>query len=392
MVFGGRSIKLAQVFGVRIGVDVSWFIVFFLIIYLLSERYQRVFAGQETKGFLLAVVSALLFFGSVLLHELGHAWVARRNGIGIVGIDLWLLGGVAKMDRDTGSPGVEFRVAAAGPAVTLLIALACFGLSALIAGASGAVDSARFEAVAGDEVLALLGYLAIVNATLLVFNLIPAFPLDGGRIARAIAWKRTGDRARATKIAARMGRAFSFVMVAFGAYLALVQDQLVDGIWLAFVGFFLGQSATQAEKQTEFTSRIEGLRVADVMDSEPVAVPATFTLDQAHDEYFLRYGSPWFPVVDPDGRFSGLVTRESVEAVPEAERSGSTVASVMAPDPREGASRVRVGLEEPLETLLGLEGLTRLGAIMAVDPQGRLRGVVTIDQVRRALSEPEPVT
>jgi len=274
----------------------------------------------------------------------------------------------------------------------MLIAAVCFGLASLLAGGGGAVDSARFEAVAGDEVRALLGYLTIVNLTLLAFNLIPAFPLDGGRIARAIVWWRTGDRTKATKVAARLGRGFSFLMIASGAYLALVQDALVDGIWLAFVGYFLGQSATQAERQSEFSSRIEGLRVADVMDSEPVAVPADLSLDRANDEFFLRYGFPWFPVTDPEGRFSGLVTRESVEAVPEADRSGRAVASVMAADPREESSGMRVGLEEPLETLLGLEGLTRLGAIMAVDPEGRLRGVVTIDQVRRALSPAAPAS
>ena len=388
--FGGGSIQLARVFGIRIGVEPSWFLVLFLIIYLLTGFYGDEFSSDT--AFVLAAVSALLFFVSVLLHELGHAVVARRNGIGIVGIDLWLLGGVAKMERDSDSPGVEFRVAAAGPAVTLLIALVCFGVGSLIAGGAGALDSTRFEGVAGDAVLALLGYLTFINGVLLVFNLIPAFPLDGGRIARAVAWKRTGDRNKATRIAARLGRGFSFLMIAFGAYLAIVVGELVDGIWFAFVGLFIGQAAGQAEEQTKITSRIEGVRVADVMDSEPVALPATLALDRAHDEFFLRYGFPWFPVIDPDGRLSGLVAREAVEAVPEASRGEQAVASVMALDSPDGPSGMRVGLEEPLEALLGLEGLTRLGAIMAVDPEGRLRGIVTLDQVKRALQGPaDPV-
>src|ERR687896_54029 len=132
---GGGSIQLARVFGIRIGVDVSWFFVLFLIIWSLSGYYQDVFPGEDTKAFVLAVVSALLFFLSVILHELGHAVVAMRNGIGISGIDLWLFGGVAKMQRDTDTPGVEFRVAVAGPVVTLLIAAACLGAGALIEGA-----------------------------------------------------------------------------------------------------------------------------------------------------------------------------------------------------------------------------------------------------------------
>lgn len=385
--FGGGSIQLARVFGIRIGVEPSWFLVLFLIIYLLTGFYGDGFPSDT--AFVLAAVSALLFFVSVLLHELGHAVVARRNGIGIIGIDLWLLGGVAKMERDSESPGVEFRVAAAGPAVTLLIALVCFGAGSLIAGAGGALDSTRFEAIAGDEVLALLGYLTFINLVLLAFNLIPAFPLDGGRIARAIAWKRTGDRTKATRVAARLGRGFSVLMIAFGAYLAIVAGEPIDGIWFAFVGLFIGQAAGQAEAQTKITSRIEGVRVADVMDSEPVAIPATLALDRAHEEFFLRYGFGWFPVIDPDGRLSGLVAREAVDAVPEAARPGRAVASVMASD-RDGTSGMRIGADEPLEALLGLEGLTRLGAIMAVDPEGRLRGTVTVDQVRRALSPTAP--
>jgi Zn-dependent protease len=380
-VFGRGSIQLVRVSGIRIGVEPGWFLVLFLIIYLLTGYYGESFTNGT--AFTLAVVSALLFFLSVLLHEMGHALVARRNGIGIVGIDLWMFGGVAKMDRDADSPGVEFRVAAAGPLVTLLIAAACFGAGSAIAGAAGAADSTLFDSAGGDEVLAVLGYLTFINVLLLLFNLIPAFPLDGGRIARAIAWRATGDRAKATRLAARVGRGFGFLMMALGVFL-LFQGEVVNGVWLVFVGLFIGQAARQAEAQTALTSRIEGLRVADVMDDEPVAVPATLTLDRAWDEFFLRYGHQWFPVVDPDGRLSGLVARDAVESVAESSRPGRAVASVMAAD-TQGQSGLRVGTDEPLEALLGLEGLQRLGAIMVVDPEGRLRGVVTVDQVRRAL-------
>lgn len=383
---GGNSIQLARVFGIRIGVEPSWFLVLFLIIYLLTGYYTDVGFADGT-AFTLAVVSALAFFLSVLLHELGHAVVALRNGIGIAGIDLWMFGGVAKMNRDTDSAGVEFRVAAAGPFVTLLIAAACYGIGALIAGGGEAVDAIRFDSVAGEETLAVLGYLTSINLLLLVFNLIPGFPLDGGRIARAVAWKITGDRSRATRFAARLGRGFSFLMIAGGVLIVLSSpDNLVSGVWLGFVGLFLGQAARQAEAQTEVTSRIEGLRVADVMDDQPVGIPASLGIDRALDEFFLRYRYPWFPVVDEAGRFTGLVTHESVNAVLESERATRTVESVMAPDTPESAEGgLRVGLDEPLEALLGREVLQRLGAIVAVDPEGRLRGVVTVDQVRRAL-------
>ena len=378
--FGGGSIQLARVFGIRIGVDVSWFIVLFLIIWSLTGYYEDV--APASSPFLLATVSALLFFLSIVLHELGHAVVAIRNGIPIQGIDLWLFGGVAKLGRDTDSPGVEFRVAIAGPLVTLAIAAACFGLGVLVSGADQVMESSRFDDSVSGATTAILGYLMSVNLLVLVFNLIPGFPLDGGRIARAIAWWRTGDRNRATRFAARLGRGAGWLLVGVGVLL-LFSGRYVTGIWLAFIGIFLSGAARSAEAQATFAGRIEHLRVADVMDAEPVSIPEALDLGRAEDEFFLRYGWPWFPVVDARGRLVGVVTREAVQAVPTSERPLRPVASVMARDQAE--SGLRVGLEEPLETLLGREGLSRLGAIMAVDGDGVLRGVVTVDAVRRAL-------
>ena len=382
--FGGGSIQFARVFGIRIGVDPSWFFILFLIIWSLSGYYEDRFPDGST-AFVLAVVSSLLFFLSVLLHELGHAFEARRSGIGIAGIDLWMFGGVAKMERDTRSAGEEFRVAVAGPVVTLLIALVCWAAGTAIAGSDAASEAVRLDAIPGDEVLAVLGYLGFINVLLLLFNLIPGFPLDGGRIARAIAWRVTGNRTRATRFAGALGRAFSFLLIGVGIF-AFLQGAVVTGIWMGIVGVFLGQAARSAVVQTEIASRIEGLSVSDVMDAEPVAVPRDLDLEDAYDDYFLRYGWPWFPVVDADGRLAGLVTRQSVEGLPEAVRSGRTVASVMASDAGDGGSSLRVAQDEPLEALLGREGLVRLGALMAVDADGRLRGIVTADAVRRALT------
>ncbi|HEX2071608.1 MAG TPA: site-2 protease family protein [Thermoleophilaceae bacterium] len=381
--FGGGSIQFARVFGIRIGVDPSWFFVLFLIIWSLSGYYEERFPEGST-AFVLAAVSALLFFVSVLLHELGHAFEARRSGIGISGIDLWMFGGVAKMERDSQSAGEEFRVAVAGPVVTLLIAVACWLGAAAIAGSHEATHALGFDASGGDEVLAVLGYLGFVNLALLLFNLIPGFPLDGGRIARAVAWKATGSRTRATRFAGTLGRGFAYLMIGLGI-LFVLRGAVISGIWLGIIGVFLNQAARGAIAQTELTSRIEGLSVADVMDAEPVAIPAELTTDRAYDEYFLRYGWAWFPVVEPDGRLVGLVTEQSIGALPEAVRAGRTVASVMANDSAGDGSSLRVGAEEPLEALLGREGLVRLGALMAVDRDGRLRGVITADDVRRAL-------
>jgi Zn-dependent protease len=382
---GGGSIQLARIFGIRFGVDVSWFIVLFLIIWSLTRYYETV--APDSNAFLLAVVSALLFFGSILLHELGHAVVAIRNRIPILGIDLMLFGGVAKLGKDADSPGVEFRVAAAGPAVTVLIAVVCLGLGALVSGMSDAFSSAQFDEDVTGATTAVLGYLASINILLLLFNLVPAFPLDGGRIARAIAWKLTGDRNRATRFAARLGRLGGYAMVGLGVYL-FARDEVISGVWLAFIGFFLAGAARSAEEQANFAGRIEHIRVADVMDADPVAIRADAPVADAEHEYFLRYGWPWFPVVDSNGRLVGVVSREAVESVPAEERFTRPVSSVMARD--DGSSGLRVQVEEPLENLLGQEGLARLGAIMAVDREGVLRGVVTIDDVRRALQGAAP--
>jgi Zn-dependent protease len=379
--FGGASLQLGRIFGIRIGVDVSWFFVLFLIIWQLTNYYEDVAPGAN--AFVLATVSALAFFLSILLHELGHAVVAIRNGIPIEGIDLWMFGGVARLGRDTDSPGVEFRVAIAGPIVTLLIAAVCVGVGIAISSGDQLLDSSRFaETGVVGSATAVLGYLASVNILVLVFNLIPGFPLDGGRIARAIAWWRTGDRNRATRLAARLGRGVGWLMVGAGLLL-LVAGYWITGVWLAFIGYFLAQAARSAEAQAAFAGRIEHLRVSDVMDAEPVAIPETVDLARAENEYFLRYGWPWFPVVDSDGHLVGVVSHEALLSVPEQVRTSRPVASVMARD--EVGSGLRVDLEEPLEALLAREGLARLGAIMAVDRDGVLRGIVTVEALRRAL-------
>jgi Zn-dependent protease len=379
-VLGGRSIQLARVFGIRIGADTSWFIFLFLIIWLQSNQYKGLFPGQDTKAFALAVATAFLFVLSILLHELGHAWAAIRNGIGIVGIDLWMFGGVAKMQKEAESPGVDFKIAVAGPLVTLLIAGVCFAVGAASEGVSGFWHVLTYDRTS-DFTGILFADICFINAALLVFNLLPGLPLDGGRIVRSIVWWRTGDRIRATRAMAAAGRVLAYAVGAFGLYLA-VQGNVSGAIWLLFVALILSQGARSAELQTAVVSRIEHLRVSDVMDAEPVALPAETKLDRALDEFFLRYGWDWFPVVDVHGRFLGLATREALEKVPEALRPGSNVSEVVAVD---SSDAFRVRMEEPLEALLGSEALTRLGAIMAVDGEGVLRGVVTIEQVSRAL-------
>jgi Zn-dependent protease len=381
----GRSIPLIRVFGIRIGVDPSWFLALFLFIWFLTGYYQDAMPGNDDDGaFLLATLSTLLFFTSILLHELGHALVAIRNRIPIAGIDLWLFGGIAKMTRDTTSPGVEFRIAAAGPLVTLVIAAACAGIGIAAGGADDFWNAMTGDPEAlADSTLAVLAYLTSINLILLIFNLVPAFPLDGGRIARSIVWKITGDRTRATVVTATLGRGFSYLMIGGGIFIAVAQGDIVSGIWLVFLGMFLGNAARGATYQTAVLSKIEGVRVQDVMDREPVAIPNDATVEQALEEYFLRYRYEWFPVVDGHGHFVGVIDRPAVERIADRNRPVFKVAEIMRP--AQAGQSVRA--DDPLEALLGSEPLARSGALMAVDPDGRLAGIVTWDQVRRALQQ-----
>jgi Zn-dependent protease len=378
------AVTLFRIRGIRIGIDYSWFFVLFLIIFWLSSFYRSILNAPDgaVGPYALAVASALAFFASILLHELGHAFVALRRGIGISDITLWMFGGVARMTKDSDSPGTEFKIAVAGPLVTLAISIACLAVGILAAGGHDFWEAMRVRDQAHTSgILALVAWLASINILILGFNLIPAFPLDGGRIARAIAWKITGDRNRATRGAARVGQGFSYLFIAVGILLFLRGD-LIDGVWLGLIGFILLQSARGAVMQTEFTSRIEGIRVADVMDDEPVAIPEDASVERALDEFFLRYRWPWFPVVDPRQRFLGLIERGAADAVPEVSRTSSTVGDVFEAD---STGTLRVRDDAPLETLLGNDALRRLGALMAVDEDGHLRGVITADQVGRAL-------
>jgi Zn-dependent protease len=382
----GGSVQLARIFGIRIGASPSWFVVLFLMIYYLSGLFDTLLVGySNTTAYGIAVAGTLLFFVSLILHELGHAIVARRNGIGVSSIDLWFFGGLAKLTREPATPGQDFRIAAAGPAVTLVL----FGLccAALLLNDDQAVLTAITLGMdRSTPAVGLLAWLAGINLVVLVFNLVPAFPLDGGRIARALAWKITGDPNRGTRFSARLGQAFAYVLMGGGAFL-IIRGDGIGGIWFILLGWFLAQAARGAVVSSRFSERLEGVTVADVMDSEPVAVPVETTVLAARDEFFLRYPSPWFPVVDPFGRFIGIVRRGAVDGAIDDGRPAIAVGDVL--DPGADTDSL-VARETPIEQLLGSETLRRFGALMVVDAEQRLCGVVTLDQVRRALAAAVP--
>jgi Zn-dependent protease len=381
------NFQLARVFGIRIGVSASWFFVLFLLIYYLSQYFHELLGGSQSTAYAVAVAGALGYFASLILHELGHALAARRLGIPIAGIDLWFFGGLSHMRREPNTAGEEFKIAAAGPLVTLVLFGLCLGVGTLLA------SSGRFTHVAAltsnDIVtspgLALVGWLGFINAALFLFNIVPAFPLDGGRVARSAIWRATGDRNRATHATGRSGQIFALALGLFGAWSLTSSDPFI-GLMTLMLAFILYQSAGAAVVQGALGRRIQHITVADIMDREPVTIPAEVTLLDAQEQFFLRYHWPWFAVVDPTRHFLGVVRQQRVESEIAAGRPALAVTDVLEDDDLP----VQIGEQTPLESLLRTEGIGRLGAMVAVDSDGVLKGVVTLAQVRSALSPTRP--
>jgi Zn-dependent protease len=375
------NFQLARIFGIRIGASGSWFFVLFFLIYWLGHEYfPNILSASQTTTYLVAVAAALGYFASLILHELGHALVARRVGIPIAGIDLWFFGGLSQMRREPQTAGEEFKVAAAGPAVTFALLALCVGVGALMASGEHITDVALskrgFTTTPG---LALVGWLAFVNGVLFIFNIVPAFPLDGGRIARALIWWRTGDRNRATHLTGRSGQAFALILGIVGLWSFAANGSLLAGFTM-LLAFILYQAAGGAVLQGALGRRMQNVTVADIMDREPVTIGADVTLLDAQEQFFLRYRWPWFAVVDPARHFLGVVRVQRVESEIAAGRPALPVVEVLEED-----MPVRIKEEAPLESLLGSEGLGRLGAMVAVDSDGVLQGVVTLAQVQQAL-------
>jgi Zn-dependent protease len=373
-----RTFQLARIFGIRIGVSASWFLVLLVLIVFLFEYFHHATGRSDGTTYLLAVAGALGYFGSLILHELGHALMARRVGIPIAGIDLWFFGGLSHTRREPQTPGEEFKVAAAGPAVTFAVLALCLLATMLLPVSTRITDAVVTRQGSIGAPLALLSWIALINAALLLFNLLPAFPLDGGRIARAIIWWRTGDRHSGTRITGRAGQGLALALGLVGV-MGLIRGSGF-GLMTVVLAVILYQAAGGAVLQGALGQRIKDVTVGDIMDREPVTIPAELRLLDAHEQFFLRYRWPWFAVVDHARHFLGVVRSERVDAEIAAGRPALAVQEVIEHD-----LPVQIGEQEPLESLLRSEALGRLGGMVAVDADGVLRGVVTLAQIRRAL-------
>lgn len=368
--------------GIRVGVDATWFVMLFLLIFLLSSSFRSALHSSDSVAYVTTVATVLLFFASLILHEFGHAIAARRQGIAVTRIELFLFGGLTEMSRDALTPGEDFKIAAAGPLATFVVVLICLGVDLAIVGPHRLLHAVELDgSVPITPVLLSLSWLVPMNLLILVFNLVPAFPLDGGRIARAVVWGVTGNRLRATRVAAQLGQGFAVLLAAGGIWL-LSSYRSFSGLWLLAIAFLLWQSARSALLQTAVTARIEEVRVVDVMDAEPISIPDSTAVTRALDEFLLCYGASWLPVVDPTGRFLGIAHRDRAQTAQDAGEGWLSIDSVLE---REDGAVMHVDEDRPLTDVLSLESLGRLGAVMAVDREGVLRGVITADQIRRAL-------
>ncbi|MFF3856538.1 site-2 protease family protein [Micromonospora sp. NPDC002575] len=363
------SFGIGRIAGVPVGVNWSVLVIFALIAWgLAASQFPRSYPDRPTWAYVLAGLSAaVVFFLGLLAHEVSHAVIAKRNGLEVSGITLWLFGGVAELRGEARDPGAELRIAGVGPLVSLIIGVFFGGVAALLAlaGAHGLL-------------LGALAWLAGINILLAVFNVLPAAPLDGGRLLRAAVWKATGDRTRASVVAARAGWILGALLIGLGL-LQFLRGAGVGGLWLALIGWFLIGAAGIEERQARMGSALRGVRVADVMTPQPQTASGDMTVAHFVDHYLFAYRHSALPLVD-EGRPVGLVTLDRVRGIPADRRPATTLAEV--------ACRAdQLVLADPDEQLTDL--LPRLSecadgrALVVAD--GRLVGIVSPSDISRAV-------
>jgi Zn-dependent protease/CBS domain-containing protein len=358
------TLRLGKLAGVEIGVHFSWLILFALVAWSVATgAIPELYPGWSAASYWsLGALAALTLFVSILTHELSHSLLARARGLEVDGITLFLLGGVSRINGEAERPGDEFWIAVVGPLTSF--ALGGGALLALLAGLAP-TEQMRVFLLSAAETNVLLG----------IFNLLPGFPLDGGRILRAALWKLTGDVIRATGIAAWCGRGVAALLIFAGLALALLTGNILGGLWLTIIGWFLSHGAAAGYRQALTERRLGGHTVGEVMQTEVTLVPPTLTLRDLVEQVILRQGRQAFPVVTGD-RLLGIISADQVRAVPARRWGEQTVAQVMAPPERLTA----LAPEDDLAGTVDL--LDRAGLPTApVVKNGRLVGLLSRDQL-----------
>jgi Zn-dependent protease/CBS domain-containing protein len=366
----GRPIELIEIFGFKIRIDLSWLVIAALVTWQLAVlTFPTQVPGLPPATYwMMGVAGSLVYFVSLLLHELSHALVARTYGVGIRGITLFIFGGIAEMTGEPPSPQSEFVIAAAGPAASFGISLACGGLYL-----AGSVEGWP------APVTAVIGYLGILNGALALFNLIPAFPLDGGRILRSILWGWRGNLRWATQVSAGIGSGFGLLLIGLGVISVL--NGVLSGVWLFVVGLFVRNAATASYQQLLLRRSLEGEPVSRFMHPDPVTVPRAISVLELVQSYIYRYQFKMFPVVDDSGRLLGCVTARQVRSLPRGEWDRQTV----------GALAERCSPENTVQASTdAMEALSRMSRtgtspLMVVDGD-RLLGILSLRDLLHFLS------
>jgi len=370
-VFNLPSLRIGRLFGIPLEVNPTWLIIFVLVSLSLSVTYfpnefpDRPMWVNVASG----LITAVLFFASIVAHELSHSLVARTGGIKVQKVTLFVFGGVAQMEEEPASPGSEFAMALAGPLASLFLAAAFF-LSYVVMAAGGITD----------VVWAPFQYLAFINLWVGIFNLLPGFPLDGGRVLRAALWALGGDQLKATLWASRSGQVIGYVMV--GLAVIGVLNGSLDFIWFGLIGWFIAMLAEASYRQQLLKATLEGVRVSAIMSPNPVVAPGAITLDQLVEEYFLGGRHSRYPV-ESAGSIIGLISLSDVKRVPRDEWASTYVAEQADRD----LAALLIGADEPADAVLARLGSSGPGALLVVD-DGRLVGIVTradvVSRIRRA--------
>jgi len=363
----GQSVKLTKIRGIEVGVHYSWFIVFVLITFSLTARFASEHPQwTQVEHYTVGIATSLLFFGSILVHELAHSFVALAKGIPVRSITLFVFGGVAQIGREPDRPMTEFQIAIAGPIASALLAVG-FSVMAYLGGE-------QFERLS-----ALADWLSSINAMLAAFNLVPGFPLDGGRIFRAALWHMTGSLTKATRIAAGTGQGIGYALIFLGIWTGFTANWF-SGLWLAFIGWFLMNAAQESVVQVSVRSALSGLVAQDVMSRDCPIVPARMALAELVREHILRTGQRCFIVVD-GSRLEGLVTLHQIKTVPREHWDQVSVGEAMTP-----VSQLRiVAPDQPLLNVLQLLEGQNINQV-PVAAGDRLLGMITRDHLLRVLA------
>ena len=357
-----RKTELFKLLGFSVSVDVSWGIILFLVVWSLAKgAFPAYYPNLSMQTYwIMGVFGALGLFLSIIIHEFSHSLVARKYGMDIKGITLFVFGGVAEMKDEPETPKIEFLMAIAGPIASLLLSL-LFG--------------ALYQAAAAVElpvpVVAILGYLGAINLLLAIFNMIPAFPTDGGRVLRSILWWIKGDIRWATRTASRISVIFAMFIIFIG-FMHLIRGNVIGGVWWILIGSFLFSAANSSYQSLLIKQSFAGKSVKEYMNTDPVTVPSHITLQEFVDEYLYRYHYKMFPVTQ-EGRISGLITLNALKAVPQEKWATMQVVQIMQKAAKENTLPATMSVHEAM-LAMNERGISR----MLVEAHGKIVGIITL--------------